>query len=359
MSKNTDEIRRKADQIHQNYTARFAGMPRISREAGILDAMVKGLDELIPNAGDATLRADLQTTRELYVKEAASVRAAQAAGPEAFEAHNLSTWAQLTFSRYGRHFAGKSRTTRDLGLLEEMIADLEKVAGQMDALASLFSNEELTTTRSSLDTNLELYRSELSTIAEARGAESLERQADLLATIANDQFAIYKEHFAGKSRLSRRPALLNRVVTSLAGIQERMKALQSQGLRSEMNDKNVEVISERMKAYRAEVEAIRTQKQQTTFEQLVSALGGTANETFEVYREHFAGKDRKTRDLSILDRLLDELLSIAKQMDALDRVRADASNERNLSIVVDHMRLYERERSNIVEAQQADQTPSA
>ena len=99
-----------------------------------------------------------------------------------------------------------------------------------------------------------------------------------------------------------------RLSDSLGQSQERMKALQAQGLHSDMNAKNIESIDERMAAYRKEVEAIRTQKQQTTFEQLVSALGGAANDLFEEYRKHFAGQDRRTRDLSILDRLLDGLL---------------------------------------------------
>lgn len=350
-------MRAEADRIHARYDAHFAGQPRISRDPTLLDEMVASTDALLPRARAAgpdadALVATLEKNRTLYIDEANAVRSAQAAPPEVLAGHELGTWAQLTFNRYRRHFAGKARATRDLGLLGEMIAELTRIEGALKGLGARLDGpaSSIESTLEQATSSRELYERERGAIRTARGAGTLDEQGDILATVANDQFALYKGHFAGKSRLSRRPALMERMVDSLGTVLERMRALQTQGLHAEGNTRNIGIVEARLTLYRQELDKIREARQGSSLSQLVSAFGEAANKVFEAYREGFAGKDRKTRDPEALSVLCDALYDLARQMDDLDRVREDETNQHNLAVVLDQLRLYEREYGLIVEA---------
>lgn len=354
MTKNDiDALRRRADRVHARYDAHFAGQPRISRDASLLDEMIAETDGLLKSAraerADA-LVATLEKNRALYVQEAAAVREAQQAPPEVLAAHELATWAQTAFNRYRRHFAGKARATRDLGLLGEMIDDLTRIDRALAGLGARSDDPMIGSTREQVQQSLELYKRERGAIVEARAAGTLGEQGDMLAAVANGQFELYRQHFAGKSRLSRRPALLERIVDTLGQVHERMRALQKQGLHAEGNARNIGVVEGRLALYREELEKIREIRQSSTLPQLVSAFGEAANQVFDAYRETFAGQDRATRDPEALTVLCDALYDLARQMEDLDRVRDDESNQHNLAVVLDHLRLYEREYGLIVDA---------
>ena len=68
---------------------------------------------------------------------------------------------------------------------------------------------------------LETYRTENKEIEKARKTGTDEERASILAEVANGQFRIYQMHFAGKSRATRRPALLVRVIEQLANASSR------------------------------------------------------------------------------------------------------------------------------------------
>ena len=330
-------------QIHGRYEALFAGQPRITRDPTILEQMLRDLDGVAGSGPAPELTELIEERRALYQGEIEAVRAAQAEGPDALEAHLLANWARLTYARYRRHFAGQSRTTRDLGLLSELVADLERLQVEIGDLWARYQSESLGQARNRVHESLLLYREERGAIAAARGAGTLGEQASILATVANAQFRLYSDHFAGKSRLSRRPARLERIVGTLTQTRDRMDALRQQGLHDPSNERNIGVVDGRLELYRKELEAVRSARQQTSMEALVRGLGEAANAAFDQYREHFAGQDRGTRDLQLLDSILEELHDMARQMDDLDRVRDDPANQRNLAIVLDQIRSYDRE----------------
>lgn len=356
MSKTAETVRRGIDDVVQRYTAFFAGQPRITRDARMLDQMVRDLEGMKPDllALPGTERGEL-TTRvndaiELYRKEAQAVRASQEQGPEALAAHRLATWSYLTFARYRHHFAGQSRGTRDLLLMGEMIADLEQLQVQMTAQKRRATTDELEQAHTAVVDQLNLYREERKAIAQVRIDGDLPEQSDRLAALANNQFSLYGDQFAGKSRLSRRPMLLERIIDSLRQIGERMQALVTQGHKHESNRRNIEIVNERIAAYRKELAEVQKVRAATDFPSLINALGAAANEVFAEYREHFAGQDRATRDLARLTKLLDSLFDIGRQMDDLEQVRHDDTNARNLQIVLDNLRMYDREHAAIQEA---------
>jgi hypothetical protein len=359
MSKTADAVRRGIQDVTGRYTALFAGQPRITRDARVLDQLVRDLEAMRPDllGLPGTEREELTKTVtesvELYRKEAVSVRAAQSGGPEALAAHRLASWAYLTFARYRHHYAGQSRGTRDLALMGEMVADLEQLQVQMAAQQKRQESDELTQASNLLGEQLGLYREERKAIAQVRSDGDLAEQSDRYAALANGQMSLYGDQFAGKQRLSRRPMLLERIIDSLRQIGERMQALVTQGHKHENNQKNIGIVQERVRAYRKELEEIQKARASTDFPSLINALGAAANEVFKEYGEHFAGKDRATRELPRLAKLLDSLFDIGRQMDDLEQVRHDETNARNLQIVLDNLRMYDREFTNITEAKAA------
>ena len=84
----------------------------------------------------------------------------------------------------------------------------------------------------------------------------------------------------------------------------------------------------------------------------VGRLGEAANGLFAQYREGFAGKDRKTRNLPALALIIEQLWPIQRSMDVVDRTNGDDANARNLSIVTDQLRTYDREYTAIAQAQE-------
>ncbi len=117
------------------------------------------------------------------------------------------------------------------------------------------------------------------------------------------------------------------------------------------NPRNMGTVTGQIAFFRSELEEIRKARQDSKFPVLVGALGAAANGIFEEYRQHFAGQDRRTRELPRLSKLCDQLYEVAHQMDDLDRVREDEMNLHNLSIVLDNLRFYEREFDEISKVQ--------
>src|SRR6185436_11104360 len=154
-------------------------------------------------------------------------------------------WARILTGRYHRHFGGRDRATRDLLLLDEIAAELEPVAARLKG-----------DDRESALRQLELVRAERPKIVEAQSRGSNEDRVSRLATRANDQFATYRNVFAGQERTSREPQLLRRMVAALRRIEGEMQGLRSGGVKSEQNDKNIGIVRERVESWDSEVEAI-------------------------------------------------------------------------------------------------------
>lgn len=350
------------DGIQNEYGVYFAGHARITRDVGIMDQLINRMAALhteasakaMGTAGElpALVKA-MEEALELYKNERKAIEQAQASGPDALEAHLLVQWTNFVYHVYRRHFAGHDRRTRDLGLLAECIEDLERIQGYMDGLAEELESPDqaLQNARETLARNMELYKKERGEIVAARNNGSLEQQSDILAQVANEQFSVYQAHFSGKPRISRRPGTLQRIVDNLTQVKDRMETLQSQGLRSEANDRNIGIVASRVEFYGTELNEVRNVRQNTNYEELVGALGAAANAVFDVYSKNFAGQDRNSRDVTLIRSLCDELYDIARQMDELDRVKPNNTNQHNLATVLDNLVMYTREHDLIREAQ--------
>lgn len=304
-------------------------------------AQLDDISETVPD-GDAALRTRVDTARELYQRERAAIVEARAV-PGAVQAFRLRLWAELTLGRYRRNFAGKPRGSRDVHLLEEIAAFLTDIRDQMVSMHETGPHLDLASAIADAGRTIDLARSEREKIMAARQDGSHGEQGTRLAQLANTQFALYQQGFAGHSRLSRHPPRLRRVVAALEHVGAGMARLQRAGFVSKENDRNLSVVTERLNAYKREIDAMADARRDVTVEQRANALGGAANRVFEQYREGFAGKSRASADLDRLDALFEELFAIALEMDELDRTEGHDQNERNLALVLDQLMMYQRE----------------
>ena len=345
------DLRRRLEAIHRQYERHFAGQARVSRDASLLDAMGEELDEVVGElsslAGSdrSELEALIQERRELYTTEASTIRSAQA-DPRAQEIYEVQTWVRIGNGRYRRHFAGKSRSTRDQGLLKELTSDAERQRSLLEGIGG----EDVEGTIRGLHESIELYRAELEHVERALRESTEEQRSGALARAANLQFELYRDRFVGHPRLSRRPAVLKRVARNLESILSGMQKLQGEPSVGDDNDRNIQIVQERLGFYRAELESIRDAKSESSVGDLVTSLAEAANGVFKRYGEEFAGHDRRTRDPEILSAMIEELYDVARQMEDLQRFAQLPANGANLRLVLDALRLYDHEFDHVVQA---------
>jgi hypothetical protein len=348
----SSELTQRLQSLDARYRGRFAGHPRISRDPEELEEILKGVKEVEAEAAglnDADLQRQITTSTELYNKELAAIHEAQAAGPAAVQAHRIVVLATFTFGRYTRFFAGQNRSTRNVALLEELVGDLKAFETDLARLVAQGADRDADLAR--LRESIGIYEREVSAIRSARGSDSLPQQAQRYATLANDLFARYRALFANKPRISRSLKALDGLRKGLSEVHAQMLALRTRGVTNDVHAKNMALVSDRIDQWNTEHAAISDVLSKASKTDREGNLGGAANEVFKVYREKFAGQDRRTRDKDVLAMLIEELWYIRHEMDALDADGGTDSNARNLSIVTDQLRMYDREYGEIVRVQ--------
>lgn len=357
-----ETLGKELEQVDREYATDFAGHSRLTRDVDQIDRMIKRTASVVSQIEKIPAAAqgpDLQRMREaasasltLYKNEKVAILQAQEVGP-AFEQFSVeATAANFTFGRYLRHFAGQDRSTRDVALLGELVDDLRQIDKRMTALLETAPKgaQDFTKDRAVVRENLAQYTKEIELIEAAQKSGTPEEQASVLATLANNQFAIYQLHFAGEPRISRRPALMMRVVGTLKKVRERMAALKTSGLSVEFNDKNMGIVDDRLGVYENELAEIRKLRQATSMTDIMGELGGAANKLFEQYRTNFADKPRTSADPQLLSNLSDKLGEVRRQMADLARAEESEMNLKNLDIVTEQLVMFESEFEQVVRA---------
>jgi hypothetical protein len=200
--------------------------------------------------------------------------------------------------------------------------------------------------------NVRTYQTEAEAISQAQTNGTTGEVANVLASLANAQFTVYRIHFAGQSRLSRRPALLVRIIDALEIIQDRMVRLKTGGLNEGFHDKNLLIVEEQLRMYKTELDEIRKARKGAALVDLMGELGGAANQIFEEYRASFAGKNRSNVDRAKLGEICDRLYEIARQMEDMRKVEPNDMNEKNLQIVLGQLGQFETEFEAVSQVQQ-------
>ena len=335
MSGNTQAL----DAIEREYQDNFARRPRVTRSLAKLDELITKVG---PYQTDPEVGARAAEMKGRYQSERSIIAELQAGGQNARNAHRANALCNLFQRRYARHFANKSRRTRDQALLAEMANRLETFLGDMTNIAKLWDHQVFADARNRHQSLLSSVREELTAVpADFNGADVAER-AGALATRANHQFRWYRLCFAGKDRATRRQALLERILRELTDVEAGMSAAIQGGYRDDAHNKNLGIVTDSLRIYRSEQAACRNARMQTTDANVYSALANEANGCFEKYRSDFAGKDRKSLDPAGLADVCDQLAELALHMDETDRVRG-GNYEANLFIVLENLAVYENE----------------
>lgn len=358
---NLADVQKRLEANDATYGMRFAGQSRLTRDLDLLDDLIATAQKLVTEANalpdKPAARKELVTEAErqleLYRSERTLIaQLRQQGGQAAVAASQLGTRANIVFHRYARHFAGQSRSTRDGSVMADMIEQLRTIQSEMQALAQKAPGlQQVKDDLKVVAGRLQQFEEERRNIGTAQSDGPSEQQASSLAGVANSLFAQYRGNFADLPRDTRRPERLVRMIEALVQVGERMKALQQQGLADEHNDRNIGIVAERLAAWQSELAAIRAERQKATVSSLESDLGTAANAEFESYGAHFAGKERKTRDLNKLRDIIDRLDDVERQMHRLDEVHGRPANQRNLGIVRDTLVTYLDEWEQIETAQ--------
>lgn len=335
------------DAPHDRYRKTFVGRSRATRDLAALDAIIRDTEALTGLSGDQ--RGVVAERLTLYRSERTEIAAIQAGGPAAIAGWRLVEWSENNFSRYSRHFAGQSRPTRDLALLGEMVADER---AWMEAMPNI-DDARLNARRAQMGENLRLFTTELAAIPTSRAALSPAEQARLLAGAANTQFELYRRNFEGKPRSTRRVGLLRRVHGALVAVRTGMVALRDLGVNTAVHNANITKVGERIEHHEGELAKIRESRAQLTTGDLTRRLGDEANKFFGVYRDEFSGRPRESRDLKKLGELCDALQETARAMAELEAERPSAGNAKNIGVVLDHVKMLEREHAVIAEQRKA------
>lgn len=363
MSNLVESLGKELEQIDREYATDFAGHSRLTRDLAQIDKMIKRAAAVVDQANQIPTAAqgpDLQRVRdaaaqslELYKQERAAIARAQEVGPT-FEQFSVeATSANFVFGRYMRHFAGQDRGTRDVALLGELVEDLRQIEKRMTQILTEKKSPDFEKDRQVVRDNLRQYQDEIELIEAAQNNGTPEEKASILATLANNQFAVYQAHFAGEPRVSRRPALLMRVIASLKKIRERMIVLRDGGLDVEFNGKNISIVEDRLGVYETELGEVRKVRQATPMTDIMGDLGGAANKLFDEYRAGFADKPRTQADLGKLANICDKLGEIRRQMVEMSWAEDSEMNQRNLEIVTEQLAMFEGEYEAVSRAQAA------
>jgi hypothetical protein len=358
-----ETLGKELEAVERDYAEGFAGQSRLTRDLGAMDALLARANSVleridrVPTAAQGPELTRLRETASecvrLYSQERRAIQQAHELGPTFYEFGDEATNANYIFARYARHFAGKDRATRDLALLGELVDDLKQVEKRMSALLEENRSEDFERDRKVVRDSIAHYQSEIGQINDAQQSGTPEQRASTLATLANAQFALYQTHFAGEPRISRRPALLMRIVSSLKKIHERMLSAKESNAELPFNDKNIGIVEERLKVYETELIEVRKVRQATAITDIMGELGNAANKLFDEYRTAFANKPRTQVDLEKLANICDKLGEVRRQMADMSRAEESAMNADNLEVVTNQLQMFEGEYEAVLQAKRA------
>ena len=348
------------EEIRQQYRVNYAGHPRYNRQRGPLLGLISGLEELLTEISETGAEGEAmrETVAELlqrYQSELGEIDAAQAEPLAVQRLWALRERLTLQRARYLRNFSGYPRSTRDGQLLVELSMDLalwsDELRQSRDEEGLEGAREQSERWLEEAETQRKLYEQELRQIKKAQRAGDAEERGRRIATCANSCFDLYKHHFAGLPRSSRRPGTLGRLIQRLQELYGELQELTRSGLRGGAHAQNLKVIEGALQRYRAEEKALRSTHEALTLEGQLQSYQDELRAVMERYNDDFAGQNRADRDLSLLVSLCERLFDLCAQLwPFVDREVDEAELIARAS--ADQLRFLHREFEAVRDAQQ-------
>lgn len=313
---NIDQIRKAGDELHGRYSWNFASFPRGTRSPDELDELSDAMSALISQASAAGADELVETFRErrkLYQSEKREVIAVRDGHPHAVAASFVFLDVRARHHMYLRNFAGEERASRDVAALQEAHEELGGIHGELATLIGENAEQPFDSYIEEAERVLKLFKEEIAAIEQSRSDIDGEQAVSGAARAANVLFARYRQNFANMPRISRRPALLDRLISSLRAVKAWMESISAEPAQKEMLAKNLTVVSTQLDTWLTERDAIRQVRSECEFGQLIRSFQVEFDDTVSLYREEFAGKDRVGRDLSLLE-------AICARLDEVERM---------------------------------------
>jgi hypothetical protein len=251
--------------------------------------------------------------------------------------------------QYETHFAGQSRATRSLPLLDRLVGRLDALRERVAGAGHGPAGDEL---RSTIEDSLRVYRGEREAIVTAQEAGPDFEAAAELASFANQVFGRYQRHFAGQSRNTRDLGLLREMIADLASTREGMERLRAAG-RGKLIGDDLGLVERTLGMYQAEIGEIEKAQDTGSLDDKANLLAGLANSQFQAYHTHFSGRARLGRRPQLLERVIAALRDLELRMASLEDAGLKADfNAQNAQIVRKNRERYENELSHIRLARQ-------
>ncbi|MCC6625710.1 MAG: hypothetical protein IT385_31030 [Deltaproteobacteria bacterium] len=358
-------IRELSDKLHNRWTREFAGKPRHSRDLAALEKLVDKAATLVRKAkqipGDKgdELEKVVRERLTLYTTERDAIAEVKYVRTEVAEVHRLGLEIDRALAVWRRHFGGRDRRSRDLALLDQLIARLQRSVARLRELAPANPDVVKVEALDGVVTQLEVMKDERSEIDKAkRSLAAADRPGVLLAEAAQhiDRFRV---HCGGQPRPTCSLAIVDAVVAGLRGIVLELRGLElseshgqpgSAGPSGSAHAQALPSLEQQLNAFTLERDSIAKAIAETPVRERGGQLALVANRLFELYQKQFAGQSRATRDLKLLSDINDRLSDVAEQMATIDREHDEPLNRKNVPIVEERARRYEAEWLEIAKA---------
>ena len=295
----TLQLQERLAACEEQYGLHFAGHPRVTRDPDMLAALIVEVERLSSVSDPAVANLAAQAL-QVYRGEWQAICDAHArAGATGRVVAQLGRRASLTMHRYNRHFAGQGRPGRDVGLLEETVADLRALQQPLTDLSA----EAAATVQNFVSV---LVREQTAIVA-ARRQGALQHQAAAWGTAANTLLDTYQRQCLGRRQLAVRPEVLARLASQMAKVLEAMRAIKDHGLALQHHDEALGHLGDQLTAWQAEHAELANLRQRASADDLGEVLNAELDDLLNDYNAHVsAGAPQKVILVGLCDRA-DEL----------------------------------------------------
>lgn len=320
------DLQRRLDELHLRYQLRFADHVRLTRDLEQLDVLITEVEAVVEQARQAApppeQLGDGQWERLFdcadrrmrgYVEARGAIAQAQSvAGLRDRDASLLTSRARLVLHRYVRHFAGHDRRTRDLGRMDEIIADLLAIFLELRPMMGRIQVPSVGEEIEAVNQFLGFFHAERREIEEAWRSGGRDDQSRALGVVADDLYEAWHLLVADEDRAMRRPALLDRLVGSLDRVLEALMTISHANM-AEDHEIRVARAARDLVRWQDEREASAQARQALPDDKLVEGLRQRAQGIFKAWRDQMTG-ELASRDLGQVRGLCDRLDEVERQL---------------------------------------------
>lgn len=174
---------------------------------------------------------------------------------------------------------------------------------------------------------------------------------DQVASDLEEISARYGARFAGQPRQTRPLSMIDELLERSAALLTRLQEMPADVRGTPRYQEVLSVAQDNLKLYRDERAAIAEAKAAGPDFEEASRVATLANFVFARYFRHFAGQARPTRDLGLLDEMIDDLKHYRRRLGDLAGRNSAMGIQRDRKVVADNLSMYESERQEIIKAQ--------